>query len=71
MILTISSSGQKNTKIKICIIGTKGRIDLTPKDMFNCFKSALKEFILSVQTKKSKISNRQILETVKLIELGR
>ena len=39
--------------------------------MFECFRSALKEFILSVQTKKSKISKREILEIVKLIELGR
>ena len=51
LILTITSSGQKNTKIKIRITGTKGSIDLIVKDMFECFRSALKEFILSVQTK--------------------
>ena len=70
LILNIISTGLENTPISFRIVGSQGYLDLITKDYFKYFKDALCNFIASVKYKQSKISMKETLEIVKLIELG-
>lgn len=71
LILSIFSSGQPYPPLSIRITGTNGCLDLFADDAFQCFKSALNDFISSIKYKENKISIKEMLEIIKLIELGR
>ena len=69
--VNIYASGNKESPIGLRIIGKKGWSDLFLQDTFKCFRASLKDFILGILERKVKISDKEILEVVKLIQLGR
>jgi hypothetical protein len=71
MTLSINTTGDIKTPIKISIYGNKSSIDLIFFDTFSAFKSALQIFINNVSTKSYIENTNLILEAVNLIELGR
>lgn len=71
MTLSINTTGDIKTPIKISIYGSKSSIDLIFFDTFSAFKSALQIFINNVSTKSYIENTNLILEAVNLIELGR
>ena len=57
--------------ISLCVIGTKGSVNLIFTDTFNTFRSTLKNFIEGIRNKDIRTSSRDIFDIVELIELGR
>ena len=53
------------------MIGTKGWVDLIFKDSFSSFRSTLIDFIKGILNKDVRTPVDDIIDVVKLIELGR
>jgi len=71
MELTITSSGKKETPATIEVFGNRGKYKLSFCDTFNAFKNALNDFILGVRNKSVKSKRERILNSIKILELGR
>ncbi len=67
----IQACGKSATPITLRVIGTKGWVDLIFTDTFNAFRSTLMDFIAGIINKDIRTSSDDIIEVVKLIELGR
>ena len=67
----ITSFGDSILPITLKVIGTSGCLDLQFSDAFQCFKKALKDFIIGAREKKPRISVSRMLRVVSLIEMGR
>ena len=59
------------SSIELKVIGSKGYVDLNFTDSFTAFKSTLLDFIEGVRNRDVRISSDDIIEIVKIIELGR
>ena len=60
----------KKTKIKIIVEGTKGKKTLYFDDIFESFKSALKDFISGIEKKSIQSPKKYNYKVVKIIEQG-
>jgi predicted dehydrogenase len=69
--LQISSFGEGKSPLGMRVIGDKGYCDLIFSNPFCAFKSALEDFIAGIRECDTRISSEHMLETVRLIELGR
>ena len=67
----ITTFGDSIVPITLKVIGSAGCIDLQFGDAFQCFKTALQDFIASAKEKKSRISTSRMLRVVSLVEMGR
>ena len=68
--VSISTIGDSYTIPKIEVIGKNGRITLQFKNTFESFRTSLKLFINSVIQNKKYFSEKNLLEIIKIIELG-
>lgn len=69
--IQIHTTGKSKSPIGLRVMGVNGWTDLFHNDTFETFKAALNDFIFSINNKEVRISSDQMLEVVKLIELGR
>ena len=69
--IKISTMGPININHKIIIRGERNNLQLEFKDSFNAFKNALNQFLRSIIDKKSRICKSNLLEIIKIIELGK
>lgn len=67
----IHNTGKSISPISLRVIGANGWTDLFHNDTYKTFKAALSNFILGIINKEVKISSRQMLEVIELVELGR
>jgi len=67
----IHSLGRINSPFVLRVIGDKGFCELVFKDTFRAFKSALHEFVLGILISDVRISSEDMLNSIKLVELGR
>lgn len=67
----ITTLGDSILPITLKLMGSAGCVDLQFSNAFQCFKTALQDFIASAREKKSRISTSKMLRVVSLIEMGR
>lgn len=67
----IHNTGKSISPIGLRVIGANGWIDLFHNNTFKSFKAALSDFIFCIINNEVKISSEQMIEVIKLIELGR
>lgn len=67
----ISTYGNLNVPIMLKIYGKKNNLSLKFNDPFSAFKKALECFVESVRSGEQKVDFRNLIEVVRLIELGR
>ena len=67
----LQTCGKSVSPISLKVIGTKGCVDLIFTDTFNTFRSALLDFVEGIENKDVRTPLNDIIEVVKLIELGK
>ena len=67
----VQTCGKSVFPISLRVIGTKGWVDLIFKDSFSSFRSTLIDFIKGILNKDVRTPVDDIIDVVKLIELGR
>ncbi len=67
----MQTCGKSPTPLNLKVIGSKGCVDLNFTDSFAAFKSTLIDFIEGVRNRDVRIPSDDIIEIVKIIELGR
>jgi predicted dehydrogenase len=67
----IETFGKHETPTGLKIIGTKGTTTLNFNSTFETFRSALKNFMEGIINKDVRISSKDMIEVVRLIELGK
>ena len=67
----ISTFGDACAPLGLRVSGSRGWLDLQLLDVFGAFRSTLQDFVDGVRGRKVKITHRQMLEVVEIIELGR
>lgn len=67
----LQTCGKLVSPISLRVIGTKGWVDLNFTDTFNAFRSTLLDFIEGIKNKDVRIPSNDIIEVVKIIELGK
>jgi predicted dehydrogenase len=67
----IETFGKHKIPTGLKIIGTKGSITVNFNSTFETFRSALKNFIEGIINKDVRISSKDMIEVVRLIELGK
>ena len=69
--MAFETTGAKEGKIAITIIGSHKTITREFKDPFEAFKKSLQTFIDGMRSKKQMISKDEVTRVVEIIELGR
>lgn len=67
----LQTFGKSVTPITLKVIGTNGCVDLIFTDTFNTFRSTLLDFVEGIENKDVRIPSNDMIEVVKLIELGK
>lgn len=67
----VQTCGKSVSPISLRVIGTKGWVDLIFNDTFNSFRSTLIDFTKGILNKDVRTPADDIIEVVKLIELGK
>ncbi len=62
--------GGFTSPVRISIIGDTGFLEINFDDPFYAFRNALVAFVVSIRSKKTIRSQREILESIKMIEMG-
>ena len=68
--ISISTLGSSLISPSILVCGINGNLKLEFSDTFNAFKNALKIFTESILDKKSKINDYNVLEAIRILEIG-
>ena len=69
--IRVETFGKSASPIALRVIGKKGWVDLIFTDTFNTFRFTLIDFINGIINKDVRIPSEDIIEVVKLIEIGR
>ena len=69
--MVFETTGLKEGKIAITIIGTRKTITREFKDPFQSFKKSLATFVDGIKSKKQMISRDEVTKVVEIIELGK
>ena len=69
--IQVNTFGKSISPFCLKVIGTRGWIDISFKDMFKAFRASLKDFTRGIINKEVRIRSESVIEIIKLIELGR
>ena len=69
--MVFETTGKKDGKIAITIIGTHKTITREIKDPFKSFKISLERFVSGIRKNKQVISRDEVIRVVEIIELGK
>ena len=69
--IQINTLGNYKVPTSLQIIGTKGNITINFNDTFEAFRSTLRNFIDGIINKDIKIPSNEIIEVIRIIELGK
>jgi predicted dehydrogenase len=67
----IHTLGRIDLPLSLHVIGDKGSHELVFKDTFRAFRGALREFVLGILHGDVRISSEDMLNSIKLVELGK